>query len=89
MNFIDRWLHDQEDGHWKLKYGRWHSGMDLPAGQDGKLPLKARIHLWFARKVGIKEGTMEYPLSFRARILRLIFYFPQRAKEAWLWFTKL
>jgi len=88
-NSYYKWLGDQEDGSWKLKYGRWNSGMDLPAGESGKLPLSARVHIWLARRVGIKEGTMEYPLSLRARILRLMFQFPQRVKENWLWFTKL
>lgn len=50
---------------------------------------RVRIYYRLIHLLGVKEGLIDYPLSVRVRILRILFFFPERLKEQWVWWTKL
>ena len=48
--------------------------------------MKVRLYTWLMRKVGVKEGLCTYPMDWKQRIIRLIFFLPERIVENLHWF---
>jgi hypothetical protein len=49
---------------------------------------RVRMYIWLMRKMGVKEGMCLYKPKWYHRILRIIFFPGDRAKEKFFWLFK-